>query len=153
MGSDPLRYRLKFFLLTLLAIKPSHGYELSRRIEEITEGIIKASPGSIYPMLRDLRDEGLIVEEVIVESGRARKMYRLTRRGMEEVLRSLDIAQNIVGNMLELITEARRGLEKALTKGGPIECPPTQLINRLEGIRRIITGYLNALREKERLCR
>ncbi|GAB6148630.1 hypothetical protein JCM10135_11720 [Stetteria hydrogenophila] len=50
VACDPVRLRLRFMILTLLAVKPSHGYELSKTIEEITLGNVKASPGSLYPL-------------------------------------------------------------------------------------------------------
>ncbi|WP_297081218.1 PadR family transcriptional regulator [uncultured Demequina sp.] len=52
-------------ILVLLAEQPRHGYDLIRAIEERTDGAWAPSPGSIYPTLQSLQDEGLVqVEEV-----------------------------------------------------------------------------------------
>ncbi|WP_234988016.1 PadR family transcriptional regulator [Demequina sp. NBRC 110056] len=52
-------------VLVLLAEEPRHGYDLIRAIEERTDGAWAPSPGSIYPTLQSLQDEGLVqVEEV-----------------------------------------------------------------------------------------
>jgi DNA-binding PadR family transcriptional regulator len=66
-------------VLTLLAEKPMHGYQIIREIEERSDGAWKPSPGSVYPTLQLLTDEGLITSE---ESG-GRKTYSLTPEGVE----------------------------------------------------------------------
>ncbi|WP_202965640.1 PadR family transcriptional regulator [Demequina aestuarii] len=52
-------------ILVLLAEQPRHGYDLIRAIEERTDGAWAPSPGSIYPTLQALQDEGMVtIEEV-----------------------------------------------------------------------------------------
>ena len=46
----------------LVADEPRHGYELIKAIEELTEGAYAPSPGTIYPTLSLLEDEGATVE-------------------------------------------------------------------------------------------
>jgi DNA-binding PadR family transcriptional regulator len=65
----------------LLALKdePAHGYEVMRRLEEMSGGLWQPSPGSIYPHLQMLEDEGLVTSTdvdgtrtfTLTESGRA----------------------------------------------------------------------------------
>ena len=57
-----------------------HGYEMIQELDSRTNGIWRPSPGSIYPTLQLLEDEGLI--EVTAEGGR--KSYRLTDAGRAE---------------------------------------------------------------------
>lgn len=52
-------------VLVLLAEQPRHGYDLMRGIEERTQGAWSPSPGSIYPTLQALEDEGLITFETV----------------------------------------------------------------------------------------
>ncbi|GAA1672314.1 PadR family transcriptional regulator [Microbacterium lacus] len=66
-------------VLALLAEKPMHGYQIIQQIEERSGGSWKPSPGSVYPTLQLLADEGLIKAE---ESG-GRKTYSLTEEGRE----------------------------------------------------------------------
>ena len=66
-------------VLTLLAEKPMHGYQIIQQIEERSGGSWKPSPGSVYPTLQLLADEGLIKAE---EAG-GRKTYSLTEEGRE----------------------------------------------------------------------
>ncbi len=64
-------------VLTLLAEKPMHGYQLIQEIEERSGGAWKPSPGSVYPTLQLLADEGLI----IAKESNGRKTYSLTEEG------------------------------------------------------------------------
>ncbi len=64
-------------VLTLLAEKPMHGYQLIQEIEERSGGSWKPSPGSVYPTLQLLADEGLI----IAKESNGRKTYSLTDEG------------------------------------------------------------------------
>lgn len=64
-------------VLSLLAERPMHGYQIISEIEERSGGTWKPSPGSVYPTLQLLADEGLIRAE---ESG-GRKTYSLTDEG------------------------------------------------------------------------
>ena len=47
-------------ILRLLAERPMHGYELIGELEERTGGRWRPSPGSVYPTLAQLEDEGLV---------------------------------------------------------------------------------------------
>lgn len=64
-------------VLALLIEKPMHGYQIIQEIDERSGGAWKPSPGSVYPTLQLLADEGLIAVE---ESG-GRKTYSLTTEG------------------------------------------------------------------------
>ncbi|MCC2031130.1 PadR family transcriptional regulator [Microbacterium allomyrinae] len=71
-------------VLAILAEKPMHGYQIIQEIEARSDGAWKPSPGSVYPTLQLLADEGLISAE---ESG-GKKTYSLTDSGREEVASS-----------------------------------------------------------------
>lgn len=64
-------------VLALLAEKPMHGYQLIHEIEERSGGVWKPSPGSVYPTLQLLADEGLIS----AKESNGRKTYSLTEEG------------------------------------------------------------------------
>nr|WP_307830689.1 PadR family transcriptional regulator [Mycobacteroides abscessus] len=65
-------------ILALLAERPMHGYEMIREIAERSNNIWRPSPGSVYPTLQLLVDEGLITE---TEGGSSRKQFELTEEG------------------------------------------------------------------------
>jgi DNA-binding PadR family transcriptional regulator len=64
-------------LLALLAERPMHGYEMIQELDERTGGIWKPSPGSVYPTLQMLEDEGLITSD----QSEGRKRFTLTDEG------------------------------------------------------------------------
>jgi DNA-binding PadR family transcriptional regulator len=64
-------------MLVLLAEEPRNGYGLMQEIESRSGGVWRPSPGSVYPALQQLEDEGLVRS---VESG-GRRQYELTDEG------------------------------------------------------------------------
>jgi PadR family transcriptional regulator PadR len=68
--------------------EPIHGYNIIRRINERTGGALSMQAGTVYPILRNLEDVGL-VEHSAQRSvrGPERKVYSLTRDGKEAVRR------------------------------------------------------------------
>ncbi len=71
---------VKAAVLAILAEKPMHGYQIIQEIETRSGGAWKPSPGSVYPTLQLLADEGLVAAE---ESG-GKKTYSLTEAGRAE---------------------------------------------------------------------
>src|SRR5258708_10639489 len=84
MGRGPRAKRgdVRAAALALLAEGPMNGYQIIQEIGERSDGVWRPSPGSVYPALQQLEDEGLIVAQAD-ESGR--RSYRLTRQGRDYV--------------------------------------------------------------------
>lgn len=77
---------LALFILHSLSQQPKSGYELLKEIEVKTEGIWVPSKGTLYPILKQLEEEGLIrVGEI---GKRSKHIFELTQNG-EETLRTL----------------------------------------------------------------
>ena len=66
--------------LALLTERPMHGYEMIQELDSRTGGVWRPSPGSVYPTLQMLEDEGLIVSE----ESEGRKRFTLTEAGQAE---------------------------------------------------------------------
>ena len=73
-------------VLALLAEGPMHGYQIIHEIEERSGGSWKPSPGSVYPTLQLLADEGLIA----AEEANGRKTYSLTEAGKLQAATTAD---------------------------------------------------------------
>ncbi|MFD4779596.1 MULTISPECIES: PadR family transcriptional regulator [Rhodococcus] len=80
-GGRGRRGDVRAAILLLIAEEPMHGYELIQQIVERSGGVWKPSPGSIYPALSQLEDEGL----VIIEKVAGRKTAKLTEEGVAYV--------------------------------------------------------------------
>src|SRR5205807_5214922 len=69
-------------ILVLLAERPMHGYEMIQEIAARSEDLWRPSPGSVYPTLQLLVDEGLIVGS---ESEGSKRLFELTDAGRDAV--------------------------------------------------------------------
>ena len=70
-------------ILFLLAEGPKHGYQVMQELTERSGGRWRPSPGSIYPTLQLLEDEGLVTSEEV----EGRRVFKLTDAGQAEVER------------------------------------------------------------------
>jgi DNA-binding PadR family transcriptional regulator len=94
-------------LLALLSERPMHGYEMIQELDERTGGIWRPSPGSVYPTLQLLEDEGLITSE----TSEGRKRFTLTDAGREEAARATEAppwAQFADDDTLSTVSEFRK---------------------------------------------
>lgn len=80
MGLRMGRGDVRAAILSLLTDGPMHGYQLIQEIEKRSNGAWKPSPGSVYPTLQLLADEGLIQ----AKEAAGRKTYTLTAAGTEQ---------------------------------------------------------------------
>jgi transcriptional regulator len=81
-----LQGTLDLLILRTLATGPRHGLGISRRIEEITRGTFAVTPGSLFPALRRLEDEGFVLGEWgESETRRRARYYELTKAGRRQL--------------------------------------------------------------------
>jgi DNA-binding PadR family transcriptional regulator len=73
-------------ILGLLWLEPRSGYDIKAAVDRTTRFFWAASYGQIYPELRRLEDDGLVVGVEMATGGRRRRVFRLTRAG-EDALR------------------------------------------------------------------
>jgi DNA-binding PadR family transcriptional regulator len=95
-GRRTARGDIRAAVLALVAEQPRHGYEIIQEIAERTGGAWRPSPGSVYPTLSQLEDEGL----VRVEQADGRRIVHLTEDGtryVEEHREELDAVWTSVG--------------------------------------------------------
>lgn len=83
-GRRAARGDIRAAILVLLGEKPSHGYQIIQELEARSGGAWRVSPGSVYPTLQQLEDEGL-VRTVAGET--ERRVYELTDAGTAEAER------------------------------------------------------------------
>jgi DNA-binding PadR family transcriptional regulator len=77
---------LRLYLLKLLDEAPRHGYEVIRLLQDRFLGVYAPSPGTIYPRLARLEEEGLVTHDEVD----GRKVYRITDKGRAELNDRLD---------------------------------------------------------------
>src|SRR5262245_62046767 len=113
---------LRLYLLKLLDEAPRHGYEIIRLLQDRFLGVYAPSPGTIYPRLARLEEEGLVTHDEVD----GRKVYRITDKGREELhARTDDLAEleeeitssvrDIAREVSEDVRETVRSLREELT--------------------------------------
>jgi DNA-binding PadR family transcriptional regulator len=114
--------RLRLYLLRLLDEEPRHGYEVIRMLRDQFMGVYAPSPGTIYPRLARLEEEGLVTHDELD----GRKVYRITDAGRQELheredeLAELeqelsDSVRDVVREVKEDVRETVRNLREELT--------------------------------------
>src|SRR3954451_19556499 len=72
----------ELLILSLLEVRPRHGYEISKLIEARSNGAVRFHVASLYPLLYRLEDRGYIQGKWVEKEGqRRRRYYRLTAAG------------------------------------------------------------------------
>jgi DNA-binding PadR family transcriptional regulator len=99
---------LRLYLLKLLDEAPRHGYEVIRLLQDRFLGVYSPSPGTIYPRLARLEEEGLVTHDEVD----GRKVYRITDKGREEINSRLDD----LAELEEELTESVRDIAREVTE-------------------------------------
>ncbi|HEX2205178.1 MAG TPA: PadR family transcriptional regulator [Longimicrobium sp.] len=90
--TDALRGSIDLLVLKTLSLAPLHGWGISQRIQQISEGVLEVNQGSLYPALQRLEKEGLITSGWgTSENNRRARYYEITpagRRALGEELES-----------------------------------------------------------------
>ena len=89
---------MKYVILKLLKDKPRHGYEVMKELEDQMHGCYSPSPGTVYPTLQWLEDEGLVVAKDVD----GKKVYEITDAGSK----FLDEHRDMVDDIFDRVREA-----------------------------------------------
>jgi len=96
---------LDMLILKTLTLEPMHGYGITVRIEQISKGVFRVNPGSLFPELRRLARAGLLREDWrATENNRRAKYYSLTddgRRRLKSEQREWDRQITAIARILE----------------------------------------------------
>ena len=83
---DLVQGTLSLLILRILALEPTHGWALSQRLKQMSKDVLQVGPGSLYPALHKLEQEGWITAEwILSETKRRVKFYSLTKAGRKQL--------------------------------------------------------------------
>ena len=89
--NDALRGSLDLLILKTLSLVPMHGWGISRRIQQVSEGVLDVNLGSLYPALQRLEKNGLIESDWgTTDNNRRARYYRITTAGRRALGEELD---------------------------------------------------------------
>lgn len=95
--AELLRGTLDMLILKTLSLQPMHGLGITRRLEQITDGVFQVKPGSLFPALHRLEQEGWIEGNWgESENNRRAKYYRLTGAGRSRLGEERENWSNVV---------------------------------------------------------
>ena len=81
-----LQGTLDLLILKSLALEPMHGLGIARRVEQMTSGTFQVKPGSLFPALHRLEEEGWLTSVWgESENNRKAKYYRITKTGRKQL--------------------------------------------------------------------
>ena len=103
--ADFLPGTLEMLILKTLSRGQNHGFGIAQHIQQVSKDALRIGEGSLYPALRTLESEGLVVSRWEPQpSGPARKVYELTEAGRAEIVartRSwrefVEAVENVIG--------------------------------------------------------
>ncbi|HYO99378.1 MAG TPA: PadR family transcriptional regulator [Pyrinomonadaceae bacterium] len=84
--TDLLQGTLDLLILKILALGPTHGWDISQRIQQISQDVLRVNQGSLYPALHRLEAQGWIGSEWgTSDNNRQAKYYKLTAAGRRQL--------------------------------------------------------------------
>jgi PadR family transcriptional regulator PadR len=81
-SAEPLRGTIDLLILRTLSLAPMHGWGITQRIQQLSDGVLEVNQGSLYPALQRLEQKEWIDSGwQLTDNNRRAKYYRLTPRG------------------------------------------------------------------------
>jgi transcriptional regulator len=103
--TDVLQGTLDLMVLkTLESMGPQHGYGIARRIEQVSEDVLKLNEGTVYASLMRLQRQGWITASWgTSENNRKARFYAITRTGRRQLTREAESWERIAGVIHRLL--------------------------------------------------
>lgn len=141
---------LRNLVLYLIALNGEmHGYEIMKKISELTLNLWKPSPSTLYMVLDNLVKEGLL-ERSIEYRGRLKRIrYRITSKGIEILKISSDLSLRIMYQIIELLELLNKKIKKVKVGENVLDRSDLEKqIELLEKIRSVLDEKINQLKNK-----
>ncbi|HXE12351.1 MAG TPA: PadR family transcriptional regulator [Bryobacteraceae bacterium] len=107
--NDLVQGTLGLLILRILALEPMHGWALSQRLKQMSKDVLQVGPGSLYPALHKLEQEGWITAEWLVSSDTKRrvKFYSLSKEGRKQLQAQTADWKRLSGAISAIVLPAR----------------------------------------------
>jgi PadR family transcriptional regulator, regulatory protein PadR len=105
--SDLIQGTLDLLILKTVALEPSHGWAIAKRLQQVSGNVLQVSQGSLYPALHRLEQQGWLKAEWVT-TGRVReaKVYSLTAAGRKQLARELENWDRLSSAIALVVREA-----------------------------------------------
>jgi len=102
--ADLVQGTLDLLLLKIVALEPLHGSAIAQRLKQVSDNVLQASEGSLYPALHKLEQEGwLTAVWKVAETGRRAKFYTLSRAGRRALARETENWDRLSGAISRVV--------------------------------------------------
>ena len=100
ISSELLKGSLKPIILKLLKEQSRmYGYEITQRVEELSEGKIMLTYGALYPILHKLENDGIVITEQEIVNNRTRVYYKLTPKGSKKSVEKINEMEAFINTL------------------------------------------------------
>lgn len=105
-SADLLQGTLDLLILRTLELRPLHGVGIADRIEQVTHGVFVVGPGSLFPALHRLDEQGWIEGKWgELENGRRARFYTLTQAGRDQLAKEKRNWERVHTAVNQVLTE------------------------------------------------
>jgi PadR family transcriptional regulator PadR len=113
ISNELLKGSMKTIVMKLLKEEgPLHGYAITQKVEDLTQGKVKLSYGALYPVLHKLENDGVLETASEIFNNRTRIYYALTDKGQSVVIEKVKELSEFIES-LQRIIEPKAGLSYA----------------------------------------
>jgi PadR family transcriptional regulator, regulatory protein PadR len=85
---DVVQGTLDLLVLRIIAVQPMHGWGVMQRLRHLTDDVFQATPGSLFPSLRRIEENGWASGEWgLSENNRKVRFYTITKAGQKQLAR------------------------------------------------------------------
>src|SRR5215210_7362258 len=103
---DLLQGTLDLLILKTLALGPTHGWDISQRLQQMSRDVLRINQGSLYPALHRLEQQGWITSEWgSSDNNRRAKFYKLTAKGRRQLAEETEMWERL-STAVDLILQA-----------------------------------------------
>ena len=103
-SKELLKGTISVIILKLLADNEKmYGYQIAKRVKELTENKILIKEGSLYPSLHKLKEDGLVDIEIVNIGKRVRRYYSLTESGVRAQEERLIEVQDFISTLNNIL--------------------------------------------------
>jgi PadR family transcriptional regulator, regulatory protein PadR len=102
------RSDLEAMVLGVLQTEALHGYEIAKRIRELSKDAFRYGEGQLYPALHALERAGFVAAEWVPQEGKpARKVYAITESGKAELAKQRKQWEKFAHGVASILTPTR----------------------------------------------
>jgi PadR family transcriptional regulator PadR len=108
--SDLIQGTLDLLILKTVALEPTHGWAIGKRIQQVSKDALQITQGSLYPALHRLEQQGwLKAQPGLTLTGREAKFYALTAAGRRQLARELESWERLSNAIGLVVRESASG--------------------------------------------